>query len=55
LFKAKLSLGDIQIEETPYILSGLSRKEGSLNFEYDTFQLNTFTVKSESFLEQEVE
>jgi len=49
LFKAKLSLGDIQIVETPYILSGLSRKGGLLNFEYDTFQLNTFTVKSESF------
>lgn len=48
LFKAKASVGDIQITETPYTLSGLSRKGGLLNFEYDFFQLNAFTVKSEA-------
>lgn len=48
LFKAKTSIGDIQITETPYTISGLSRKGGLFNFEYDIFQLNAFTVKSEA-------
>ncbi len=47
-FKAKTSIGDIQITETPYTISGLSRKGGLFNFEYDIFQLNAFTVKSEA-------
>lgn len=48
LFKAKTSIGDIQITETPYTISGLSRKGGLFNIEYDIFQLNAFTVKSEA-------
>jgi len=48
LFKAKASIGDIQITETPYTLSGLSRKGGLINIEYDIFQFNAFTVKSEA-------
>lgn len=48
LFKAKANIGDIQITETPYTISGLSRKGGLFGFEYDIFQLNAFTVKSEA-------
>jgi len=48
LLKAKVSIGDIQITETPYTLFGLSRKGGLFNVEYDIFQLNAFTVKSEA-------
>lgn len=48
LLKAKINLGDIQINESPYTISGLSRKGGSFSFEYDNIQMNTFTVKSEA-------
>lgn len=48
LLKTKVSIGDIQITETPYTISGISRKGGLFNFEYDIFQLNAFTVKSEA-------
>jgi hypothetical protein len=45
--KIGTSIGDIQINETPYTVSNLARRGGMLNLENDVFQLNAFTVKSE--------
>jgi len=44
---SRVSLGDILVNETPYTLSNLSRRGGSFQFEYDRYQLNIFSMKSE--------
>jgi hypothetical protein len=44
---SKLSWGDILVDETPYTISNLTRRGGSFQFEYDRFQLNLFSMKSE--------
>jgi hypothetical protein len=42
----KTSIGDVQVNETEYTVS-LSRRGGIFNVEYDIYQLNAFSVKSE--------
>jgi hypothetical protein len=43
------NIGDIQLNETQYTISGLSRRGGSLNFVYsseeESYELNVFSVK----------
>lgn len=46
-FKIKVSVGDIQVNETPYTVSNLARKGGVFNVEYDKYQFSVFSVKSE--------
>lgn len=46
-FKFKASLGDIQVNETPYTVSSLARRGGLINLEYDIYQLNVFSVLGE--------
>lgn len=43
-FKTKLSLGDVQINETPLTISGLSRKGTVLATEYDMVNLDLFSA-----------
>jgi hypothetical protein len=43
----KASVGDVLINETQYTVYSLARKGGVFNFEYDAFQFNAFSVKSE--------
>lgn len=45
--KLKASIGDVQVNETQYTVSNLARKGGVFNFEYDIYQFNIFSVKSE--------
>jgi len=45
LLKFKASIGDVQINETPYTVAGLARRGGVFNLEYDNFQINMFSVK----------
>ena len=45
LLKFKASLGDVQVNETPYTVAGLARRGGVFNLEYDNFQINMFSVK----------
>lgn len=42
----KASIGDIQVNETPYTIFNLARKGGVFNLEYDIYQLNVFSVRS---------
>ena len=44
--KAKLSLGDVFVNETPYTVSGLSRKGTLFEAEYDRYQARTFILSS---------
>jgi hypothetical protein len=41
------SIGDVLINETPYTVSSLARKGGLFNLQYETYQLNLFSVMSE--------
>ena len=45
--KLKTSIGDVQVNETQYTVSNLARKGGVFNFEYDIYQFNIFSIKSE--------
>lgn len=42
----KTSIGDIQVNETPYTIFNFARKGGVFNLEYDIYQLNVFSVRS---------
>ena len=42
--KTKLSLGDVQVTETPYTISGLSRKGTVFDAEYDVASLHLFSA-----------
>jgi len=43
----RTSIGDIQINETPYTITNLARRGGLFNLEYDIYSLSLFTVKSQ--------
>ncbi len=45
--KAKISLGDVSVNETPYTVSGLSRKGTVFEGEYDRYQMRSFVMRSE--------
>jgi hypothetical protein len=47
ILKFKTSIGDVQVNETQYTVAGLARRGGVFNLEYDVFQINAFSVKSE--------
>jgi hypothetical protein len=47
ILKLKTSIGDVQVNETQYTVAGLARRGGVFNLEYDVFQINAFSVKSE--------
>ena len=44
--KAKLSLGDVMVNETPYTAIGLSRKGSVFEAEYDRYQARAFMLRS---------
>ena len=44
--KAKLSLGDVIVNETPYTVTGLSRKGSVFEAEYDRYQARAFMLRS---------
>jgi hypothetical protein len=43
------SIGDVQVNETPYTAYSLARKGGIFSFQYNDFQLSTFSVQSQQF------
>ena len=42
----KVSMGDVQVNETQYTVMGLARKGGVLNIEFGNYFLNAFSMKS---------
>jgi hypothetical protein len=47
--KLQTSIGDVQVNETPYTVYSLARKGGILTFQYDTVEISTFSVQSQQF------
>ncbi len=47
ILSSRINMGDIEISETEYTVSNLSRKGGSFQLGYDRYHLNLFSVKSE--------
>ncbi len=45
--KMKLSLGDVLVDESPYTVSGLSRKGSVFEVEYDRYKSRAFILSSE--------
>jgi hypothetical protein len=45
--KAKVNFGDVSVTETPYTVSGLSRKGTVFKGEYDRYQMRSFVMRSE--------
>ncbi|MEW6570217.1 MAG: hypothetical protein AB1390_03425 [Nitrospirota bacterium] len=46
-FKVNAEVGDVQVNETPFTVSGLARRGGVIGFEYGDVQVNAFSVRSE--------
>jgi hypothetical protein len=44
--RAQISLGDVSVNESPYTVSGLSRKGTVFEAEYDRYQARTFILRS---------
>lgn len=45
--KASAGIGDVQINESQYTVSGLARRGGVVGFEYENVSMNSFSVRSE--------
>lgn len=46
LLKFSASVGDVQVNETPYTLMGIARKGGVFALDYDIYQVKLFTLKA---------